>query len=113
MMEATNELGFAYLDVTNAAPANLPAPVYGAAAHPSLVGTACRPLHALIQVEGGDVRYRVDGTEVQEPFGMLARDGAFIDWTDPMRNFSSFIDRMSVIATNGATNVRLNISWLT
>lgn len=112
-MEATNELGSAYIDVTDTAAVNLPTPLYGSAAHSSLAGTQCNPKHARIQVEGGDIRYRLDGSEVIEPFGILAKDGEFIEWTDPLRNFQSFIKRMSVIATNGATNVRLNISWRT
>ena len=111
-MESTNELGFAVHAVT-AAPSNLPTPVYGAAAETTLVGTACRPKHAWIQVEGGDVRYRLDGDEVVEPFGVLARDGTVIDWTDPRYNFSSFIDRMRVVAAGGSENVQLNISWRT
>lgn len=112
-MEATNELGSASLYVGLDAAVNLPAPLYGAAAG-ALAGTACRPRHALISVEGGDVRYRVDGTEVVEPFGIRANEGQLIDWTDPLRDFSSFLDRMSVIAArlnDGETNVLLNISW--
>lgn len=108
-MESTNELGFAVLTVTGAAAVNLPTPLYGDAAHTDLAGTRCNPMHAYIDVAGGDVRYRLDGTEVVETSGILAKDGSVIDWTDPLRSFQSFIERFSVIAVSA--DVQLNISW--
>mgnify|MGYP001594161241 CR=1 FL=1 len=110
-MEATNEMGntHAYADLTIQA---LPAPVYGTAAG-AQAGLDCRPHHAFISVEGGDIRYRLDGSDVVEQFGVLVKDGGTIDWTDPLRDFSAFIDNMSFIATNGAESVLLNISWRT
>lgn len=109
-MEAVNEIGWTYLTVTDAAAVSLPDPVFGPMAG-ALENTACRPKHAVITVEGGDVRYRLDGSEVTNPFGLLAKDGSIIDWTEPLQDFFGFISNMSVIATNGATNVLLNISW--
>ena len=110
-MEATNEYGGAYL-YADATIQSLPAPVYGPAAG-AQAGASCRPRHALISVEGGDIRYRLDGSDVVEPFGVLAVDGSIIDWTDPLRDFSAFIDNMRVISTNGAESVLLNISYRT
>ena len=104
-MEATNEIGFGYCEVTVSV-RSLPAAT-------DRNGGAIRPRHAMISGEGGDVRYRLNGEDVVEPFGVLAKDGTSIDWTDPLRDFSAFIDNMSVIATNGATSVLLNISWRT
>lgn len=112
---STNELGNAYLWVDMSAPQNLPAPLYSPAAGDN-AGKACRPEHAYITVEGGDVRYRLDGTDVVEPFGILALDGSAIDWTNPLYLYGSFLDRMSVIATrinDGESQVLLNISWRT
>lgn len=103
--DATNEIGSAYLYVTET-PQALPTPLFSAGAHKD---TKAGPRHALISVEGGDVRYRLDGTDVVEPFGVLAKDGTLIDWTDPMRNFAAFINNMSVIAVSGTP--LLNISW--
>lgn len=110
-MEATNEIGndHLYADLTVR---NLPAPVYGTAAG-AQAGLSCRPRHAFISVEGGDIRYRLDGSDVVEPFGVLVAAGGSIDWTDPLRDFSAFIANMSVIATNGSESVLLNISWRT
>ena len=110
-MEATNELGFDTLTVTAAVAVSLPTPRYGAAAHSDLTGTECNPMHAYIDVDGGDVRYRLDGTDVILTSGILAKDGSVIDWTDPLRSFQSFISRASFIAVT--TDVQLNISWRT
>lgn len=107
---AVNELGSTYL-VATAIPQNLPAPVFGGTG--TRAGTTCNPRHALITVENGDIRYRLDGTDVVEPFGILVKDGGVIDWTDPLQDFSAFIDLMSVVATSTAPpdGVLLNISW--
>ena len=108
-MEATNELGFAVLTVTAATAVNLPTPLYGEAAHPDIRGTQCNPMHAYIDVDGGDVRYRLDGTDVIATSGILAKDGSVIDWTNPLHSYQSFIERFSVIAVTN--DVQLNISW--
>mgnify|MGYP001593504183 CR=1 FL=1 len=110
MSTPTNELGFAALVVSEDTAESLPTPRFGEA-NADNNGEVCNPKHALIGVEGGSVRYRVDGTVVQSPFGMLATAGTFIDWTDPLRNFQSFIQRCSVIAEPGTGPVTLTISW--
>jgi hypothetical protein len=110
-VEATNEYGGAYLYVETT-PVGLPTPAYGPAAGVQ-AGEPARPRHAWISIEGGDVRYRLDGSEVVEPFGVLALDGEVIDWTEPLTDFSAFIANASFIATNGVGPVLLNISYRT
>ena len=107
-MEATNEDGWAYL-YANTTVQSLPAPVRGSAAGDQ-EGEYLRPRHAFMTIEGGDIRYRLDGSDPVEPFGVLAKDGESIDWTDPLRDFSAFIANMRVIAVD-SESVLINISW--
>lgn len=104
----TSEIGHAYLFLTTSVE-SLPPRVFGPMS--PMANTACRPCHALISVEGGDVRYRLDGSDPQEPFGLLAKNGSLIDWTDPLQDFSSFIGNARFMATGDTPGALLNISW--
>ena len=110
MSTTTSELGSTHL-YADGTPQNLPAPIYGP--NTGRDGAAARPTHAFISVEGGDIRYRLDGSDPVEPFGLLCKDGGVIDWTDPLQDYSAFISLMRVIAANGTDSALLNISWRT
>lgn len=102
------ELAGGYVEMTAQA-GSLPLP-----AARSADGTTLKPHHALIQVEGGDIRYRLDGTDPIDPFAILARDGESIDWTNPDYDYQSFIELFRGVATrvaDGYSTIILNISW--
>lgn len=72
-------------------------------------GEVIHPRHALINIEGGDVRYRLDGSDPTAQIGILGRNGTDIDWTDSLRDFRAFIAQCRIVAVAGP--VVLNISY--
>jgi hypothetical protein len=78
-------------------------------------GTAWSPGHALIIVETGTVRIRMDGIDPDSNNGTLygvgTPAGPVIDWTDVTADFHAMINNCRVVRADAATASRLAISY--
>ena len=105
---ATNEIGTAYMTV-GATVVSFPTPTSPSNQSVNAQKTIL-PRHALVTVEGGDIRYKANGEDPTDDFGILVKNGSSIDWTNPLYSYQGFIQRCRIVALAGAT-VSLNISW--
>jgi hypothetical protein len=58
---------------------------------PTVDGFPNTGTHVLIQVQGGPLRFRADGTDPTTTVGMLVEDGVSVTWTKEMARASVWI----------------------
>lgn len=72
------------------------------------------PRHALIYIGGQPIRWRADGVapEAAPGMGMYQAAGSYIDWTNPLGDYSALLDRVQFVrAENATANAALEISF--
>ena len=77
--------------------------VAGTASSLTLPSGVMRPTHAIIQVEGADIRWRADGTAPTATSGVLVRAGSNIEFMDPSIDYTGIIARFQAIRTGGVS----------
>src|SRR3990167_6016227 len=64
--------------------------------------TGFRPRHAFIAVTNAEIRWAAS-TAPTATLGIPVVAGAYIDWTDPLTDFTNLITNPTVIRTRGAS----------
>lgn len=83
-----------------------------AAVGPLTKPTNLRPRHALIYVGANPIRWRADGSDPTATAGMVVAAGGYINWTDPLVDYSALIDRAKFIRdTAAAGDATLEIAF--
>ena len=84
----------------------------GATALGLTAAKAANARHALIYVGAQPIRLRADGTLPTSTTGMPVAAGQHIDWTDPMGDYSSLIERVRFIRdTSAAGDATLSVAY--
>lgn len=64
------------------------------------------PRHALIYTNA-DVRWRADGVDPNPTMGMVLKAGAYLDWTEPLTDFSALITRVKFVSVTGTATLEV------
>jgi hypothetical protein len=70
--------------------------------------TGLRPTHAVIAIESNSVRYTTDGTTPTASVGILLPAGTFIEWLEPLVNYSGMIDKVQFIGISGTATIQVD-----
>ena len=114
--EAVNEIGTSFLTVRSTDGPQRFFPVFNSNTVPvAKAGQPCAPRNAVITVEGGSIRYLLNGQQPNQSMGIpvvppAAGLPAFIMLDNPIFDYSGFIRNMQFVVTTPGV-VTINASW--
>ena len=67
--------------------------------------TGFRPRHAFIAITNADIRWSGSSTTPTATVGIPVSAGGYIDWTDPLTDFTNLITNARFIRTGGVSAI--------